>query len=156
MPMAACAPGLRKPRSSSRRLPLPAWWTACHQFPPAEIDPADAGVGFAGDTIRAAYAHAVAQGYRFFSYGDAVSWSAAMQFDLLTTDGAARRGWLTLAHGVVETLVFMPVGTLRDREGDDASIPRRHRRPDLPGQHLPPVAAAGLEVVRPTADCIAS
>ena len=28
---------------------------------------------FAGyDTIRAAYAHAVAQGYRFFSYGDAV------------------------------------------------------------------------------------
>ena len=34
-----------------------------------------------------------------------------MQFDLLTTDGAARRGRLTLAHGVVETPVFMPVGT---------------------------------------------
>jgi len=34
-----------------------------------------------------------------------------MKFDLLTTDGAARRGTLTLAHGTVETPVFMPVGT---------------------------------------------
>ncbi len=34
-----------------------------------------------------------------------------MQFDLLATSGAARRGRLTLAHGVVETPVFMPVGT---------------------------------------------
>jgi len=34
-----------------------------------------------------------------------------MQFELLANDGAARRGRLTLAHGVVETPVFMPVGT---------------------------------------------
>ncbi len=34
-----------------------------------------------------------------------------MKFDLLATDGAARRGTLTLAHGIVETPVFMPVGT---------------------------------------------
>ena len=34
-----------------------------------------------------------------------------MQFELLTTDGGARRGRLTLTHGVVETPVFMPVGT---------------------------------------------
>jgi len=34
-----------------------------------------------------------------------------MNFELLATDGAARRGRLTLAHGVVETPVFMPVGT---------------------------------------------
>ncbi|MBL8487994.1 MAG: tRNA guanosine(34) transglycosylase Tgt [Rhodocyclaceae bacterium] len=34
-----------------------------------------------------------------------------MSFELLATDGAARRGRLTLAHGVVETPVFMPVGT---------------------------------------------
>jgi queuine tRNA-ribosyltransferase len=33
------------------------------------------------------------------------------QFQLLTTSGAARRGRLTLAHGVVETPAFMPVGT---------------------------------------------
>lgn len=34
-----------------------------------------------------------------------------MEFELITTDGGARRGRLTLAHGVVETPVFMPVGT---------------------------------------------
>jgi queuine tRNA-ribosyltransferase len=34
-----------------------------------------------------------------------------MKFDLLSTDGASRRGTLTLAHGTVETPVFMPVGT---------------------------------------------
>ncbi|HET9580338.1 MAG TPA: tRNA guanosine(34) transglycosylase Tgt [Usitatibacter sp.] len=34
-----------------------------------------------------------------------------MRFELLATDGAARRGRLTLAHGIVETPVFMPVGT---------------------------------------------
>ena len=34
-----------------------------------------------------------------------------MKFDLLATDGDARRGRMTLAHGVVETPVFMPVGT---------------------------------------------
>ncbi len=34
-----------------------------------------------------------------------------MHFELLATDRGARRGRLTLAHGVVETPVFMPVGT---------------------------------------------
>ena len=34
-----------------------------------------------------------------------------MQFELLNTDGRARRARLTLAHGVVETPAFMPVGT---------------------------------------------
>ena len=34
-----------------------------------------------------------------------------MNFQLLASDGAARRGRLTLHHGVVETPVFMPVGT---------------------------------------------
>ncbi|CAN5283422.1 tRNA guanosine(34) transglycosylase Tgt [soil metagenome] len=33
------------------------------------------------------------------------------QFELLSTDGRARRGRLTLRHGVVETPIFMPVGT---------------------------------------------
>jgi len=34
-----------------------------------------------------------------------------MKLDLLATDGSARRGTLTLAHGTVETPAFMPVGT---------------------------------------------
>ncbi len=33
------------------------------------------------------------------------------QFELLATEGRARRGRLTLNHGVVQTPVFMPVGT---------------------------------------------
>jgi queuine tRNA-ribosyltransferase len=34
-----------------------------------------------------------------------------LSFELLKTEGLARRGRLTLNHGVVETPVFMPVGT---------------------------------------------
>jgi len=34
-----------------------------------------------------------------------------LRFDLLATDGAARRGRLQTAHGTVETPAFMPVGT---------------------------------------------
>jgi queuine tRNA-ribosyltransferase len=36
---------------------------------------------------------------------------AMLTFELLHTDGAARRGRMRLAHGVVETPIFMPVGT---------------------------------------------
>ncbi|MEJ6565576.1 MAG: tRNA guanosine(34) transglycosylase Tgt [Burkholderiales bacterium] len=35
----------------------------------------------------------------------------SLEFSVLATDGLARRGRLTLAHGVVETPTFMPVGT---------------------------------------------
>jgi queuine tRNA-ribosyltransferase len=34
-----------------------------------------------------------------------------LQFELLKTEGQARRGRMTLNHGVVETPIFMPVGT---------------------------------------------
>ena len=34
-----------------------------------------------------------------------------MKFTLLKTDGHARRGRIELAHGVIETPIFMPVGT---------------------------------------------
>ena len=34
-----------------------------------------------------------------------------LNFKLLKTDGNARRGQLTLNHGVIETPIFMPVGT---------------------------------------------
>src|SRR3954451_7015809 len=36
---------------------------------------------------------------------------AAMRFDLLGRDGAARRGRVTFARGTIETPAFMPVGT---------------------------------------------
>jgi queuine tRNA-ribosyltransferase len=38
--------------------------------------------------------------------------NTAPSFELLKTDGAARRGRLRLHHGVVETPIFMPVGTV--------------------------------------------
>lgn len=34
-----------------------------------------------------------------------------MQFTLMAASGGARRGSLELAHGTVDTPVFMPVGT---------------------------------------------
>jgi queuine tRNA-ribosyltransferase len=34
-----------------------------------------------------------------------------LRFELLATDGAARRGRLHTAHGIIDTPVFMPVGT---------------------------------------------
>lgn len=40
-----------------------------------------------------------------------------MKFDLLCTDGTARRGRMTLNHGVVETPVFMPCGTYGSVKG---------------------------------------
>ena len=40
-----------------------------------------------------------------------------LTFDLLTTEGRARRGRLTLNHGVVDTPVFMPVGTVGTVKG---------------------------------------
>ena len=54
----------------------------------------------------------------------------SLAFDLLQTDGLARRGRLTTAHGTVETPAFMPVGTQgsvkatlhRDLEGIGAAI----------------------------------
>ena len=38
-------------------------------------------------------------------------YSPEMKFKLLKTDGNARRGQLTMARGVIETPIFMPVGT---------------------------------------------
>lgn len=40
-----------------------------------------------------------------------------MRFELLSTDGDARRARLTLTHGVVETPVFMPCGTYGSVKG---------------------------------------
>ena len=40
-----------------------------------------------------------------------------LTFEVLASDGPARRGRLTLRHGVVETPVFMPVGTYGSVKG---------------------------------------
>jgi queuine tRNA-ribosyltransferase len=40
-----------------------------------------------------------------------------LQFELLKTEGLARRGRLTLNHGVVDTPIFMPVGTYGSVKG---------------------------------------
>lgn len=41
----------------------------------------------------------------------------AIQFELLATDGAARRGRLTTPHGEIDTPMFMPVGTAATVKG---------------------------------------
>ncbi|MFM8989105.1 MAG: tRNA-guanine transglycosylase, partial [Alphaproteobacteria bacterium] len=41
----------------------------------------------------------------------------AFGFDLLATDGAARRGRVATAHGTIETPAFMPVGTAATVKG---------------------------------------
>ena len=41
----------------------------------------------------------------------------AFRFDLLATDGAARRGRVATAHGTIETPAFMPVGTAATVKG---------------------------------------
>ncbi len=40
-----------------------------------------------------------------------------MQFELINTDGQARRGRLTFERGVIETPIFMPVGTVGSVKG---------------------------------------
>ena len=71
--------------------------------------------------------------------------------------GAARRGRLTLAHGAVETPVFMPVGTYGTVKAMTPDELDGARRADHPRQHLPPVAAARARRDRArTAACTAS
>ena len=85
------------------------------------------------DTMKRAYAHAIAAGYRFYSYGDAClllpgrTMSAPFSFTLIKTDGAARRGEFATPHGTVQTPAFMPVGT--QAHGERADAGRRARRP---------------------------
>ena len=72
---------------------------------------------FAGtERMKAAYAEALAAGYRFYSYGDACLLArgesvVSLGFTVEATDGRARLGRLETAHGPVHTPAFMPVGT---------------------------------------------
>lgn len=51
-----------------------------------------------------------------------MKYPAGFKFELLNTDGNARRGTLTTPHGAIETPVFMPVGTqgtVKSLSGED-------------------------------------
>ena len=75
-------------------------------------------MAFAGvEETRALYRLAVAERYRFYSFGDAML--LLVSFRLVATDGAARAGVLTTAHGDVPTPAFMPVGTKATVKGID-------------------------------------
>ena len=74
---------------------------------------------------------------------EAESWQLTeFQFIVTHREGLARRGELRTPHGVIQTPVFMPVGTRGRGEGGDAPAARGARRGDHPRQHLPPVPAA--------------
>jgi queuine tRNA-ribosyltransferase len=71
-----------------------------------------------------------------------------LQFDLLKTEGLARRGRMTLNHGVVETPVFMPVGTYGTVKG---VLPRSLEEMDaqiILGNTFHLWLRPGLEVIR--------
>ena len=70
------------------------------------------------DTMQQAYAHAIAAGYRFYSYGDACLLHPGIRpmtdrfgFTLIKTDAGARLGEITTPRGTIRTPAFMPVGT---------------------------------------------
>ena len=101
------------PAADHARVPVPRHRGDDHELPPAAVDPAGAG-----DGVRGGRADARPVPYRRVralpllqlrrrepdpvSIGD---------FELVARDGGARAGLLETAHGVVETPVFMPVGT---------------------------------------------
>jgi queuine tRNA-ribosyltransferase len=72
-----------------------------------------------------------------------------MNFELLQTDGAARRGVLTLAHGVVQTPVFMPVGTYGAVKAMTPAMLRDIGAQICLGNTFHLWLRPGLEVIRP-------
>ena len=79
-----------------------------------------------------------------------------MSFDLLGSDGAARRGRLTFPRGTVETPAFMPVGTYGSVKGimpEDVSElgAERHTDPRHASEVLGWVARAPEQTIVDTA-----
>ena len=71
-----------------------------------------------------------------------------MDFELLGTDGAARRGRLTFPRGTVETPAFMPVGTYGTVKGDAAANRcARSAREIILGNTFHLFLRPGLEVI---------
>jgi queuine tRNA-ribosyltransferase len=71
-----------------------------------------------------------------------------MHFELRKTQGYARRGTLTLAHGVVETPIFMPVGTYGTVKGLDPKVLEGLGAQIILGNTFHLWLRPGLEVIR--------
>jgi queuine tRNA-ribosyltransferase len=69
-----------------------------------------------------------------------------MNFELLGTDGAARRGRITFPRGTIETPAFMPVGTYGTVKGVTARR-SRPRREIILGNTFHLFLRPGLEVI---------
>jgi queuine tRNA-ribosyltransferase len=71
-----------------------------------------------------------------------------MKFEISATDGAARRGRLTLPHGTVETPAFMPVGTYGTVKGMTPEELRACGAEIILGNTFHLLLRPGIEVVR--------
>ena len=71
-----------------------------------------------------------------------------LQFELLAGSGRARRGRLTLAHGIVDTPVFMPVGTYGTVKGVTPRSLEEMGAPIILGNTFHLWMRPGLDVVR--------
>ena len=74
--------------------------------------------------------------------------AAMLHFELLKTAGLARRGRLTLNHGVVETPVFMPVGTYGTVKGTTPASLREMGAQIILGNTFHLWLRPGLEVLK--------
>ena len=71
-----------------------------------------------------------------------------MKFDLLHTDGAARRGRMAFPRGVVETPAFMPVGTYGTVKAVDPEQLRAAGSRIILGNTFHLMLRPGVEVIR--------
>ncbi len=75
-----------------------------------------------------------------------------MQFDLINTDGAARRGRLTFERGAVETPAFMPVGTYGTVKAMTPEEVRESGADIILGNTFHLMLRPGVEVIRAHGD----
>jgi queuine tRNA-ribosyltransferase len=71
-----------------------------------------------------------------------------MKFDLISTDGAARRGRMTFARGAVETPAFMPVGTYGTVKAMTPELLREIGAEIILGNTFHLMLRPGMDVVR--------
>ena len=113
------------------------------------------------EPIRRAYAHAVAQRYRFFSYGDAMFIeSPHNNHDRTELRTARHRRRPPRPHHAEprrgRDAHLHARGHLRQRQGHAAARAEGNRLADRAGQHLPPVAARARKSWKSMAACTAS